>query len=102
MIRSDLLQCMVELADFRSAGKYSYDFSWSHLYELGARYLVFDRLTHSFLKVDEKVPPGWLSVSEEKIDQRFSVYRLGADTGPPRPDVSCREVQPGLWQPPPE
>jgi hypothetical protein len=107
MIRPDLLQCMVELAEFESGAKYNsrletkYSFSWSQLYASGAHYVVLDRLTHSFLKIDEKAPPDWLHVTKQKVDEQFSVYRLDAENGPPRADMTCREVRPGFWQPPP-
>jgi hypothetical protein len=101
MIRADLLQCMVELAEFKSGAK-KYNFSWLQLYKSGVRYVVLDRLTHNFLKINEEVPPDWLHVGEQKIDERFSIYRLDSQNGPPfGQDITCREVRPGLWQAPP-
>ena len=97
MLRVDVLQCVLnanEESEVNSAPE-----PWSKLHEFGIRFMIFDRATHGKALVGPlSAVPAWLRVTETRISDRFSLYRLEPGDGAPPPRKECREVAPNTWQ----
>lgn len=100
-LRADLLQCMSERAELRTAlDAPSVEERWQYLIEMGFEYIAVNPASYSAYAeaLDVGQAPDWIEVVEIFHEDDYSVYQVVSTDTSRQPSVACRQIDPPTWE----
>ncbi len=100
-LRSDLLQCVSERSELRTALETpSTEERWAYLIEHGFEYIAINPTSYAEYAeaLDISLAPDWIEAVELFREDNYRVFQI-ASTDPNRqPSMECRQMDPPEWQ----
>ena len=103
-LRPDLLQCISNRDDMTTPGLGNAEAQWTHLYERGFRYLIYERrypygTSNSSMAdvLDASQAPAWLAITPLLIQDDYVALHLESRDPSRLPLMTCRQVQGPAW-----
>ncbi len=99
-LRADLLQCVSERAELRTAlDTPSVEERWQYLIERGFRYVAVNPGSYSAYAeaLDVSQAPDWIEVVELFSEDEYSVYQIDSTDPSRQPSAACLQIDPPAW-----
>jgi hypothetical protein len=100
-LRSDLLQCVSERAELRTAlDMPSVEDRWEYLIEMGFNYVAVNPTSYAqyAVAVDISQAPDWIEVDELFAEDDYRVFQITSTDPDRQPLMECRQVDLPGWQ----